>query len=90
MKMDITGRDLGGYVEAYKGYRLEVKTEQVWVGEKAHYRVLLGDRLAAGACRRRVAQRAQRGRPGAGAGARGGGSGVVGRGAGGLNQPGVI
>ncbi|BCQ52649.1 conserved hypothetical protein [Burkholderia gladioli] len=43
MKMDITGRDLGGYVEAYKGYRLEVKTEQVWVGEKAHYRVLLGE-----------------------------------------------
>ncbi|MBI0328786.1 hypothetical protein [Burkholderia plantarii] len=41
--METTGRDLGNFVEAYKGYRLEVRTEQVWIGEKAHYRVLEGD-----------------------------------------------
>ncbi|ACR29048.1 hypothetical protein [Burkholderia glumae] len=41
--METTGRDLGDFVELYKGYRLEVRTEQVWIGEKAHYRVLQGD-----------------------------------------------
>jgi hypothetical protein len=41
--METTGRDLGNVVEVYKGYRLEVRTEQVWIGEKAHYRVLEGD-----------------------------------------------
>lgn len=41
-------RDLGGYAEAYQGYRIEVKTEQVWVGEKAHYRVVQGDAVVIG------------------------------------------
>ncbi|AJK46181.1 hypothetical protein [Burkholderia plantarii] len=41
--METTGRDLGNFAEVYKGYRLEVRTEQVWIGEKAHYRVLEGD-----------------------------------------------
>ncbi|WDD94298.1 hypothetical protein Bsp3421_004415 [Burkholderia sp. FERM BP-3421] len=41
--MEPRGTDIGDFGEAYKGYEIEVKTEQVWVGEKAHYRVLQGD-----------------------------------------------
>ncbi|WP_414445023.1 hypothetical protein AB4851_26915 [Burkholderia sp. 22PA0099] len=37
------GHSLDAYVEEYNAYRLEVKTEQVGAGEKAHYRVLFGD-----------------------------------------------
>lgn len=40
--MEPKGRDIGDFGEPYKGYDIEVKTEQVWAGEKAHYRVLQG------------------------------------------------
>ncbi|CAG9217079.1 hypothetical protein WJ24_03605 [Burkholderia vietnamiensis] len=38
--MEPTGSDLGDFSEPYRGYEIEVKTEQVWDGEHAHYRVL--------------------------------------------------
>ncbi|AOJ68964.1 MULTISPECIES: hypothetical protein [Burkholderia] len=40
--MEPKGNDIGDFGESYKGYEIEVKTEQVWAGEKAHYRVLQG------------------------------------------------
>ncbi|WP_323118117.1 hypothetical protein [Burkholderia alba] len=41
--MEPKGSDIGDFGESYKGYDIEAKTEQVWVGEKAHYRVMQGD-----------------------------------------------
>ena len=38
--MEPTGSDLGDYSEPYRGFEIEVKTEQVWDGEHVHYRVL--------------------------------------------------
>ncbi|WP_321851757.1 hypothetical protein [Burkholderia diffusa] len=40
--MEPRGSDLGDFSEPYRGYEIEVKTEQVWDGEHAHYRVLQG------------------------------------------------
>lgn len=41
--MEPKGNDIGDFGESYKGYDIEVKTEQVWDGEKVHYRVRQGD-----------------------------------------------
>jgi hypothetical protein len=41
--MELRGSDLGDFSEPYRGFEIEVKTEQVWVGEHVHYRVLQGD-----------------------------------------------
>ncbi|OJA75725.1 hypothetical protein BGV72_19355 [Burkholderia ubonensis] len=41
--MELKGSDLGDYSEPYRGFEIEVKTEQVWDGERVHYRVLQGD-----------------------------------------------
>ena len=41
--MELKGSDLGDFSEPYRGFEIEVKTEQVWDGERAHYRVLQGD-----------------------------------------------
>ncbi|AOK52668.1 hypothetical protein DF107_01370 [Burkholderia stagnalis] len=41
--MELRGSDLGDYSEPYRGFEIEVKTEQVWDGEHVHYRVLQGD-----------------------------------------------
>lgn len=41
--MELKGSDLGDFSEPYRGFEIEVKTEQVWDGEREHYRVLQGD-----------------------------------------------
>lgn len=41
--MELKGSDLGDFSEPYRGFEIEVKTEHVWDGERAHYRVLQGD-----------------------------------------------
>lgn len=41
--MELRGSDLGDFSEPYRGFEIEVKTEQVWDGERVHYRVLQGD-----------------------------------------------
>ncbi len=46
--MEPKGSDIGDFSEPYKGYDIEVKTEQTWSGEKAHYRVLQGGKVVIG------------------------------------------